>query len=161
VAQQTSLDAATRRAAMVDRSDSITIDRPVEDVFGYVTDVTNDPAWHTDILEAHKTTEGSIGVGTVWHTRFNPTMGISEGDMRVVTFEPNRRQVMQGDVGPMHPTLIYELEPVDGGTRFTRHVQISVSGWMKIMSPMMRMMLPKQNKGFLANLKLVLEERSS
>lgn len=66
---------------MVDRSDSITIDRPVEDVFGYVTDVTNDPAWHTDILEAHKTTEGSIGVGTVWHTRFNPTMGISEGDI--------------------------------------------------------------------------------
>lgn len=126
-------------------------------MFAYVTDVTNDPAWHTDILEAHETTEGSVGVGTVWHTRFKPSMGISEGDMRVVTFEANRRQVMQGNIGPMHPTLTYELEPADGGTRFTRHVQISVSGWMKIMSPIMGMMLPKQNKGFLANLKRVLE----
>jgi uncharacterized protein YndB with AHSA1/START domain len=146
---------------MADRSDSITIARPIDEVWAYVTDVTNDPAWHSDILEATKTSEGPIGIGTVWHARFKPSMGISEGDMRVVTFEPNRRQVMKGDIGPMHPTLTYLLEPSDVGTTFTRHVQISVSGWMKIMSPMMGMMLPKQNKGFLANLKRVLEERSA
>ena len=145
---------------MVDRSDSITIDRPVEGVFAYVTDVTNDPSWHTDVLEARKSTEGPVGVGTVWHAKFKPTMGISEGDMEVVTFEQNRKQVMEGDIGPMHPTLTYLLEPSDGGTKFTRHVQISVSGWMKIISPMMGMMLPKQNKGFLANLKRVLERTS-
>ena len=112
-------------------------------------------------LEATKTSEGLIGTGTVWHARLKPAMGISEGDMRVVTFESDRRQVMKGDIGPMHPTLTYLLEPSDGGTTFTRHVQISVSGWMKIMSPMMGMMLPKQNKGFLANLKRVLEQRPS
>jgi uncharacterized protein YndB with AHSA1/START domain len=144
---------------MVDVSGSILIERSVEDVFAYVTDVTNDPSWHTDVLEARKTTEGPPGVGTVWHAKFKPSMGISEGDMQVVTFEPNREQVMRGDVGPMHPTLTCLLEPVDEGTRFTRHVQISVSGWMKIMAPMMGMMLPKQNKGFLTNLKRVLEER--
>jgi hypothetical protein len=48
---------------MVDRSDSIMIDRPVEEVFAYVADVTNDPAWHTDILEARKTTRRSGRVG--------------------------------------------------------------------------------------------------
>ncbi len=146
---------------MVDASDSIVIDRPVEEVFAYVTNVVNDPAWHTDVLEAQQTSAGPIGVGTVWHARFKPAMGISDGDMEVVTFEPNRLQVMKGDIGPMHPTLTYFLEPSDGGTTFTRHVQISVSGWMKIMSPMMGMMLPKQNKGFLANLKRVLEQRPS
>ena len=145
---------------MVNRSDSITIARPVDGVFAYVTDVTNDPSWHTDVLEARKSTEGPVGVGTVWHAKFKPTMGISEGDMEVVIFEPNRKQVMKGDIGPMHPTLTYLLEASDGGTKFTRHVQISVSGWMKIMSPMMGMMLPKQNKGFLANLKRVLEGSS-
>ena len=144
---------------MVDVSGSILIERSVEDVFAYVTDVTKDPTWHTDVLEARKTTDGPPGVGTVWHAKFKPSMGISEGDMQVVTFEPNRKQVMRGDVGPMHPTLTYVLEPVDAGTRFTRHVQITVSGWMKIMAPMMGMMLPKQNKGFLTNLKRVLEER--
>jgi hypothetical protein len=77
--------------------------------------------------------------------------------MEVVTFEPARMQVMRGDIGPMHPTLTYLLEPSGGGTKFTRRVQITVSGWMKLMQPMMGMMLPKQNKGFLANLKRVLE----
>jgi hypothetical protein len=85
-------------------------------------------------------------------------MGISEGDMEVTTFEPNRIQVMHGEIGPMHPTLTYLFEPSDGGTKFTRHVQIRVSGMMKVMQPMMAMMVPKQNKGFLANLKRVLEE---
>ena len=144
---------------MVDRSDSIMIDRPVEDVFAYVADVTNDPAWHTDILEARKTTDGPIGRGTVWHARFKPTMGISEGDMKVVSFEPNRVLAMKGDVGPMHPTLTYRFEPAHGGTKFTRRVQISVSSWMKVMQPMIGLMLPKQNQGFLANLKRVLEQR--
>jgi uncharacterized protein YndB with AHSA1/START domain len=143
---------------VVDRSDSIIINRPVEAVFAYVTDVTNDPSWHTDVLEAHKTTDGPIGTGTVWHARFKPSMGISEGDMEVVTFEPNRVQVKRGDIGPMHPTLAYLLEPSNGGTKFTRHVQIRVSGIMKLMQPMIGMMLPKQNKGFLANLKRVLEQ---
>jgi uncharacterized protein YndB with AHSA1/START domain len=145
---------------MVDRSDSITIDRPLVEVFDYVTDVTNDPAWHTDVLEARKTSAGPIGVGTVWHSRFKPTMGISEGDMEVVSFEPNREQVMRGQIGPMQPTVTYLFEPANGGTRFTRRVQITVSGWMKVMQPLMGMMLPKQNKGFIANLKRVLESGS-
>jgi uncharacterized protein YndB with AHSA1/START domain len=143
---------------MVDTSASITIHRPVEDVFAYVTDMTNDPAWHSDILEARRATERPVGVGTKWHARFKPSMGISEGDMEVVAFEPNRKQVMQGEIGPMHPTLTYLLEPSDGGTTFTRHVQIKVSGVMKVMQPMMAMMVPRQNKGFLANLKRVLEQ---
>jgi uncharacterized protein YndB with AHSA1/START domain len=142
---------------VIDTSDSVTINRPVEEVFAYVTDTANDPAWHTDVLEARKTSEGPIGMGTTWHSRFKPSMGISEGDMEVVAFEPNRMEVMRGDVGPMHPTLTYLFEPADGGTRFTRRVQIRISGVMRVMEPLMRFMTPKGNARFLANLKQVLE----
>ena len=67
---------------MVDASDSIVIDRPVEQVFAYVTNVVNDPTWHTDVVEARQASDGPIGVGTVWHARFKPSMGISEGTWR-------------------------------------------------------------------------------
>lgn len=146
---------------MVDVSTSITINRPVEDVFAYVTDVTNDPEWHTDALEARKTTEGPIGLGTRWHVRFKPSMGISEGDMDVTAFEPNRMEVMHGQLGPMEPTLTYLFEPANGGTRLTRRVQIKVSGWMKVMTPLMGMMTRKSSAGFLDNLKNVLERASA
>ena len=145
---------------MIDTSDAVTIERPVEEVFTYVTNTANDPAWHTDILEAHKTSEGPIGSGTTWHLRFKPAMGVSEGDTEVMTFEPNRMEVMRGVVGPMQPTLTYLFEPADGGTRFTRRIQIKVSGIMRLMEPLMRLMTPKGNTRFLANLKRVLEQQS-
>jgi carbon monoxide dehydrogenase subunit G len=61
-------------------------------------------------------------------------------------------------VGPMQPTLTYLLEPADGGTRFTRRVQIKISGIMRVMEPLMRLMTPKRNADFVANLKRVLEQ---
>jgi uncharacterized protein YndB with AHSA1/START domain len=128
-------------------------------VFAYVTDTSNDPAWHTDALEARKLSEGPIGMGTKWHVRFKPAMGDSEGEMEVVAFEPNRTEVQRGVIGPMQPTLTYVFEPADGGTRFTRRVQIKVSGIMRLMEPLMRLMTPNGNAGFLANLKRVLEEQ--
>jgi uncharacterized protein YndB with AHSA1/START domain len=142
---------------MIDVSESVTIDRPVEEVFAYVTDTSNDPTWHTDILEARKTSEGTIGMGTTWHLRFKPAMGVSEGDTEVVAFETNRREVMRGVMGPMQPTLTYLFEPADGGTRFTRRVQIKVSGMMRLMEPLMWLMTPKGNRRFVANLRRVLE----
>jgi uncharacterized protein YndB with AHSA1/START domain len=146
---------------MVDTSDSITINRPVEEVFTYVTDTSNDPAWHTDILEARKTSEGPIGVGTKWYLRFKPAMGVSEGNTEVVTFEPDRKEVLRGVLGPMQPTLTYLFEPVDGGTRFTRRIQIKVSGMMRLMEPLMRLMAPRGNARFLSNLKRLLESETA
>jgi uncharacterized protein YndB with AHSA1/START domain len=145
---------------MIETTQTITIDRPIDEVFAYVTDTANDPAWHTDILEARKTSEGPTGIGTTWHVRFKPVMGVSEGDVEVVNFEPNRKEVQEGVMGPMQPTLTYLFEPADGGTRFTRRVEIRTSGMMRLMEPLMRLMTPGRNARFLANLKEVLEERS-
>lgn len=145
---------------MVDRTDTVTINRPAEDVFAYVTDTSNDPAWHTDILEARKITEGPIGIGTRWRLRFKPFMGVSESTSEVVEFEPNRKEVLRGVAGPMTTTLTYTFESVGGGTRHGRRVQITISGWMKLMDPLMRLMVPRRNMTFLANLKRVLEDQS-
>ena len=145
---------------MINRSDSTTIDRPLEVVFAFVTDTANDPAWHTDILEARKTSDGPIGTGTTWHQRIKPFMGVSEATAEVVAFEPHRKEVLRGVAGPMQPTLTYLFEPADGGTTFTRRIQIEASGLMGLMLPLMRPMIGKRNAGFVANLKRVLEQEA-
>ncbi|HEY3082615.1 MAG TPA: SRPBCC family protein [Chloroflexota bacterium] len=58
---------------------SVLIRRPAEEIFGYVTDVVNDPQWHTDILAAEPTSERPIGPGAVFAIKFKPFMGRSEG----------------------------------------------------------------------------------
>jgi uncharacterized protein YndB with AHSA1/START domain len=142
---------------VIDRSDSVTISRPVEEVFAYVVDTRNDPTWHTDAVEVQKTSEGPIGAGTTWHVHVKPSMGVSEGDIEVVTFDPNRTEVVKGIFGPMQPTVTYSFEPADAGTRFTRQVQIKLSGGMRLMEPLIKLMFAKRNAGFVGNLKQVLE----
>jgi len=145
---------------MVDIANSITINRPAGEVFAYVTDLSNEPAWHTDLLEARKTSEGPVGIGTRYQVRFKPFMGNSEGTNEVIGFEPNRLQVVRGEVGPMRPTVTYLVEPANGGTRFTRRLQLEASGLMGLLLPLMRFMIVRSNAGFVANLKRVLEQES-
>jgi Polyketide cyclase / dehydrase and lipid transport len=145
---------------MIDTSDSITINRPVDEMFAYVADTANDPAWHTDILEARKTSDGPIGTGTTWRQRIKPFMGVSEATAEVVAFEPHRKEVLRGVAGPMQATLTYLFVPADGGTTFTRRIQIEMSGLMGLMLPLMRPMVGKSNAGFVANLKRVLEQEA-
>lgn len=129
-------------------------------MFAYVSDVSNEPAWHTDVLEARRISAGPIGIGTTFKIRVKPSMGVSEGVTEVIGFELNRSQVMQGEMGRMRPTIPDLFEPADGGTKFTRRIQIEASGLMRLMLPLVRPMTGRIWTGFLANLKRVLEQEA-
>jgi hypothetical protein len=42
------------------------VDRPIEEVFAFLADGTNDPKFSPRVLEIRKTTDGPTGVGTVY-----------------------------------------------------------------------------------------------
>jgi uncharacterized protein YndB with AHSA1/START domain len=144
---------------MISAESSVTIDRPVGEVFAFVTDTTNEPKWHSEVIEATKTSEGPIGVGTSFSVVIK-FMGKKEGRWEIVEFEPNRREVIRVTAKPLSPTLTYRFEQADGGTRFTRHIDLEPTGFFKIMKGMMRKMMEKGNAGFLATLKRVLEAKT-
>jgi len=142
---------------MVAFENSIGIDRPLDDVFAFVTDVANDPAWHTDVIEGRKVSEGPIGIGSKLQIRIKPFMGVSEGVEEVIGYEPNRTYQVRAEMGPMRPTLTCRFVPVDGGTRFTRRVEIQTSGPMRLLMRLLWPVMARRNAGFVANLKRVLE----
>ncbi|MGH2738960.1 MAG: SRPBCC family protein, partial [Actinomycetota bacterium] len=76
---------------------------------------------------------------------------------KVTGWEPNRREVIEVTSKPFSPTLTYLFEPADGGTKFTRQIDVEAGGFFKIVMPLMRRMMRKQNAQFLQNLKKVLE----
>jgi uncharacterized protein YndB with AHSA1/START domain len=47
---------------------SAVIDRPIDQVFAFLADGTNDPKFSPRVLEIRKTTDGPIGVGTVFES---------------------------------------------------------------------------------------------
>ena len=142
-------------AVRVERS--VSIARPPADVFAFVSDIRNDPKWHTDVREAKASTE-QVGLGTVFEvTMTKASMGVSGGTITVAEFDPPRAVVFQGKMGKMEPKVSYTVEPEGAGARYTRVVEIPTKGPMSLMAPMIKRMVGKANDGFLANLKRVLE----
>jgi uncharacterized protein YndB with AHSA1/START domain len=137
---------------------SLTIERPVEEVFAFVSDAANEPRWHTDVLAVSATSAGRVGVGSTfrWVVDF---MGRKDMDVEVTQLDPGRREVLRARSGPMLPTITYLFEPANGATRFTRQVEVEPRGLMRLMEPMMRGMIGKRNRQFVGNLKRVLETR--
>lgn len=143
---------------MIDVTVSTTVHRPVDQVFEFVADMTNEPQWHTDVLEAERLTEGEVGKGTSYRVRFrSQPMSPPEGIVEIVEFEPGRRIVSQSDMGNMKPTLTHLFEATNGGTNVARQIRIDTSGLMTVMSPLMKMMVRRRNVGFIDNLKRLLE----
>jgi uncharacterized protein YndB with AHSA1/START domain len=131
--------------------------RPPAEVFAFVSDVRNEPQWHTDVLGAKLTGGTSVGKGSRFAVKFKPFMGQSEGAITVVEYDAPRRVVFRGRMGKMEPTVIHIVEPDDGGSRFTRRFEMEPHGLLRLMAPLMGGMFRKQNAGFVANLKRVLE----
>ena len=63
---------------MIKAEQTVVIDRPIEEVFAYVTDQTNTPYWQAGLVEVQRTTAGPIGVGTK-HTFVRNFMGRQDG----------------------------------------------------------------------------------
>ena len=106
---------------------SQTIARPIEDVFAFVSDATNEPKWHTDVLEVSRTSNGPLGAGSTFRLVVD-FMGRKDMHVRVAGFEPNRREIIQATSGPMLPMITYLFEAHDSGTRFTRSVEVQPAG---------------------------------
>ena len=134
-----------------------TIARAPAEVFRVVSDVRNEPQWHTDVLEAHLTSKGDVAQGSVFDVKLKPAMGVSGGTVTIVEFDPPHRVVMRGHMGKLQPTVTHVVEPLPTGSRFAREVDVSLPFPMAVMTPLVRRMILKANKGFVANLKRVLE----
>ena len=142
---------------MVTSSESVDIERVPADVFRYIADLRNEPAWHVDIVSVPADTPAQPEVGRVVQVKFKPFMGKTDGTFTALDVEPGARIVYRADFAGLQPVITYRVEPAGSGSRFTRAVQMQPRGFAKLMTPMMKMMVPKRNHLFVQNLKRTLE----
>ena len=119
---------------MPSAENTVTINRPVGEVFAFLADAENDPKWRPGVKEIHR--EGAApGVGTIYRQKLSGPMGKTiDGDVEITEFEQDRRIAFRAIAGPVRPRGSYVLESAgEGATRVTFSLEAEVSGAMKLM----------------------------
>jgi uncharacterized membrane protein len=107
-------------------ANTVTIDRPAEEVFAFLADFENVPRWNYAIDKTRKTSPGPVAVGTTYRqTRSIPSK--SEEGFEVTAFELGKRLAVRGQIGPFRARISYLFEAAPGGTRLTNEVALDPS----------------------------------
>jgi uncharacterized protein YndB with AHSA1/START domain len=105
---------------------TVTIARPPAEVFAFLADFGNIPAWNYAITQTTKTSPGPAGVGATYR-QIRAIPRPSQESFEVTVFEPPSRVAVHGQIGPFQATTSYLLEPAAGGTRLTNKVELEPS----------------------------------
>ena len=141
---------------------SIIVQRPVAEVFAFVTDARNNPLWQASsgLRQIRQEPESPVGVGTriteAWHFMGRDAETTSE----VTAYEPNRTYT-RSDIGGGGPIKrgTYTFEPVAEGTRWTSETLIQAGGLFAIAEPLRAGTMRKGIETNMAEAKALLERR--
>ncbi len=112
---------------MPSASRTITIARPPEAVFAFVTDGTTAPRWRPGVTDVALETGSGLGARYRQGVR-GPGGRRVAADYEVTAFEPLRRLAFTVTAGPVRPIGEYRLEPSDAGTRLTFSLAAKLGG---------------------------------
>lgn len=137
----------------------VIIDRPVDEVFAYVTDLRNDIEWFQGIKSVHVTSIVDHGVGTEYEqdTFFLGWRFMSRH--RVTEYIPPARMTLLAIKSATPFTALYLFEPVSDGrsTRFVLDAQVIGSSVYRYFGRWFIPLLVKAVDKRIAILKAVLE----
>jgi uncharacterized membrane protein len=139
---------------MINIEKSVVIDRPVEEVFAFVTDASKAPRWQ-DGLDA---VEGQANVVGSHYTEVRKFLGREmRSVMEVTAFQPHTRWIAKVIKGPVPYEVSVQLEPQGSSTRLTTRVDGEPTGFFKIAEGMVKSQLEKSMEGDVQRLKQILE----
>ena len=136
---------------------SITIQRPIEEVFEVMTDVEKTGRWFPGNVEEHWTSPAPHGVGSTRHAVVTMLGRRSENDAVATEFQPPHRAVMRG-TSPNAPFVVTLAFAPDGaGTRVNVTSVIALRGASRIFGPLVSAIYSRAWARGLANLKRLME----
>lgn len=144
---------------MVKNGLSIIIQRPIEEVFIYVSNLSNGPEWQSGLFEVRRITPEPTGIGSQYASVRKFLGRKLEAVVEVVGFEPNRKFVIKSPAGstPFEETFLFE--PAAEGTRLTTELELHSVGIMGLAEPLIARSLKREMDADFGDLKDLLEHQ--
>jgi len=140
---------------------SVVVDSHIEDVFDFVADPLNDPAWCPKVLVVDQVEGDGPGPGAAYEVLHRPIPFRPPRRMvhRCLSWEPPRRIQWREDDGHDVIDVTYDLEPMWTSTRFTQRDEIVRLGAPRIVHPLFKHGIGRDIDRQLQSLQGVLERR--
>ncbi|NIS83505.1 MAG: hypothetical protein GTO14_25655 [Anaerolineales bacterium] len=142
---------------MVKVEGSVVINRPVEEVFAFLTNPENASVWQGTVLESKQTSDGPVGVGTTGHGVSQFLGRRIESDWEVTEYEPYTKASLKSTSGPVPYEQSATLESIGEGTKVTLVARYEVGGFFKLAEPIVARLSQRQSEADFANLKDLVE----
>ena len=140
--------------------ESVEINRPLQEVFNYVSDVGNYPEWMAHALEVRKDTPGPPQQSNSFVVAIKSVGRRFETPYERTAYEADRRYTDRAVGGPIPNQQWHsDFQEVPSGTLFTRAVDVESGGLLKLLQPLQKRAAERQLRKDLKTLKGVVEAR--
>src|SRR5688572_22386096 len=137
---------------MIKHEVTIHLNKPVEQVFAFLTDTSKLTTWQSNLIKSEPLTEGPLRAGS----RFREVRRINnkeeEIEAEITALEPNKRLETKTVTKP-EAMVSYVLDPEQGGTRLTYKFVLITNGPMRLMEPIMASAIKKGSEADFETLK--------
>ena len=139
---------------------SIDIRRPVEEVFDFLADQRNEPAYNNRMRTVEKATPGPIGQGTVWRVTTGPKRRQTSFELEVTEYSRPHRlfSVTRMGVADIRGGLTFR--PSAEGTRMNWSWDFRPKGLLRLATPIFTAVGRRQEQRNWAALKRHLERKA-
>ena len=137
---------------------STRINRPIEDVFSYVSDPLNFPRWNSAVQAVRKTSAGENGVRSTYvMERELPTTGRAINELEVVASKRPREFVIRASAGPTPFLYRYRFAAENDETVMQLNAEVELPGAAALLPQLARRAVKKGVEDNFATLKQILE----
>jgi carbon monoxide dehydrogenase subunit G len=143
---------------------NVTIDRPLDEVWRFMTDFSNYPKIHDTFVEMKQTSTGPLGAGAVLEARHRKVVYY----LRVGEFDPKDKFTLVHTSGRFKGTTdIFEMQTSGGKTLLTWTIDARLGGLYRLLAPFIAVTGPFLARGGrgeltsgLGKIKLLLESET-
>ena len=142
------------------RQESIVVERPIEEVFAYLTDPETLPEWQTTVLAVRLETDGPMGPGSrIEETRkfLGRRLDVT---MEVLEYDAPQRFALRSRSGPVPLEVTNSLREEGEGTRIDTVIEGEPGGFFRLAETLVARAVERELRSNLETLKDVLESRA-
>jgi uncharacterized membrane protein len=143
---------------MLTMESRIEVARPVDQLFAYLSDLSNWPQWLAGIQESRIEGSERIGVGAKVRQVAKFLGRRFEITGQVVEFSANKKIAMQVLSGPFPMALTMTVESIGQGSRLTTVLEADPGTYFRLAAPLVKPLLQRQLDADHATLKALVEE---